>query len=145
MLTSTPGCAALRAGELSSRCTSNIVHGFAAMGHHPGDALLEACAEQAAARMREANLQSVSNTLWGFATLRHNPGDALLRASEAAIAERCSRSARDVAPSAVVRLCEDKHRVARTGEHGGLSGLRSEEYGFVHLEQFQRQDPTSTS
>ena len=73
------------------------------MGHHPGDALLAACAGQAAARMREANFQSVSTTLWGFATLRHKPGDDLLRASEAAIVARCSRAAREVAPSAVVR------------------------------------------
>lgn len=93
----------LRADELSARCAANIVHGFAAMGHHPGDALLDACAAQAAARMREANMHSVSSTLWGFATLRHNPGDALLRASEAAIVERCSQSAGDVAPNAVVR------------------------------------------
>ena len=69
MLNPTFGCAASRAGELSARCTSNIVHGFAAMGHHPGGALLAACAAQAAARMRDANLQSVSCTLWGFATM----------------------------------------------------------------------------
>ena len=94
---------ALRVGELSARCTASIVHGFAAMGHHPGGALLEACAAQAAARACEANLQSVSNTLWGFATLRHNPGDVLLRASEAAIVRRCLQSAGDCAPHAVVR------------------------------------------
>ena len=80
------------------------------MGHHPGGALLAACAAQAAARMREANFQSVSNTLWGFATLRHKPGDDLLQASEAAIVARCSRAARDVAPSAVVRCCEGRRR-----------------------------------
>ena len=126
-----PGCAASRAGELSARCTSNIVHGFAAMGHHPGDVLLEACAVQAAARMCEANLQSVSNTLWGFATLRHKPGDALLRASEAAIVARCSRPARDVAPTAVVRCCEGKRGVTCTGEPADSSGSQGASQGLM--------------
>ena len=46
---------------------ANIVHGFAAMGHHPGDALLVACTAQAAERVTEADPQGLANTLWGFA------------------------------------------------------------------------------
>ena len=62
-----PGASARRAGELPPRQLANIVHGFAAMRHHPGDALLVACAAQAAERFCEANPQGLSNTLWGFA------------------------------------------------------------------------------
>ena len=62
-----PGASARRAGELPPRQLANIVHGFAAMRHHPGDALLVACAAQAAERFSEANPQELSNTLWGFA------------------------------------------------------------------------------
>ena len=62
-----PGDSARRAGELPPRELANIVHGFAAMRHHPGGALLGACAAQAAKRIAEAYPQGLANTLWGFA------------------------------------------------------------------------------
>ena len=80
--------AARRAGELEARNVANILHGFATMGHHPGDSLLAACAAQAVERMREATAQNVANTVWSFATLQHNPGDALLAACAAQAHER---------------------------------------------------------
>ena len=43
------------------------MHGFAAIRHHPGDALLVACAAQAAERVTEADPQGLVNTVWGFA------------------------------------------------------------------------------
>lgn len=67
---------------------ANTVHGFAAMRHHPGDALLGACSAQAAKRIAEATSQDLGNTLWGFAKLTFNPGRALLRACEAAAVTR---------------------------------------------------------
>lgn len=67
---------------------ANIVHGFAAMDHHPGDAVLAACAAQAAKRVNEANPTDLANTLWGFATLKYNPGRDLLRACERASVRR---------------------------------------------------------
>ena len=75
-------------GRLPGRQVANIVHGFAAMGHNPGNALLAACASQAAERVAEAVPQNLANTLWGFATLDFNPGHALLRACEAAAMRR---------------------------------------------------------
>ena len=76
--------AARRAGELPVRCVANILHGFATMGHHPGAALLEACAAQALKRIHECEPQNLSNILWSCAKLQHNPGAALLRSFEAA-------------------------------------------------------------
>ena len=73
---------------MSARSLSNVVHGFAAMSHHPGNALLLACAAQAAKRIAEANEQNLANTAWGFAKLQFNPGNALLRAYEAAAVRR---------------------------------------------------------
>ena len=84
----TPRASARRAGELPARELANIVHGFASMRHHPGNALLVACAAQAAERIAEAYPQGLANTLWGFAKLQYNPGVALLRACEAAAARR---------------------------------------------------------
>lgn len=63
------GVAAQRAKELPARCVANIVHGFAAMHHHPGDAVLAACTAQAAQRMDQANPHDLANTLWGFAKI----------------------------------------------------------------------------
>ena len=60
---------AARAGELSARNVANIVWALAKLGGHPGDALLGACAAQAAMRVREANAQNIANTLWAFASL----------------------------------------------------------------------------
>ena len=62
-----PGIAARRAGELPTRQVATIVHGFAALRHHPGHALLAACAAQAAERVAEASAQCLENTIWGFA------------------------------------------------------------------------------
>ena len=100
-----PGVAARRAAELPARQVANIVHGFAAMGHHPGSALLAACALQAAERVAEAAPQNLANTAWGFAKLQFNPGDALLRAYEAA----AQRRAEDFKPQNVVRVESLKH------------------------------------
>ena len=69
------------------------------MSHHPGDALLMACAAQAAKRIAEAKQQTLSNTAWGFAKLQFNPGNALLRASEAAAVRRTG----EFSPQGVVR------------------------------------------
>ena len=55
--------AARRAGELPARSVANILHGFATMDHHPGEALLEACATQAVCRIWQVNLQEVANIL----------------------------------------------------------------------------------
>jgi len=57
------------AGELSARNVANIVWALAKLGGHPSDALLGACAAQAAARVHEANAQNIANTLWAFASL----------------------------------------------------------------------------
>ena len=95
-----PGTAARRAGELTARQVASIVLGFAALRHHPGHALLAACAAQAAERVTEATAQGLENTLRGFANLQFNPGDALLRAYEAAAV----RHAEEFIPQAVVRV-----------------------------------------
>ena len=84
---------------MSARSLSNVVHGFAAMSHHPGNALLLACAAQAAKRTAGAKPQELANTAWGFAKLQFNPGDALLRASEAAAVRRAD----EFDPQEVVR------------------------------------------
>ena len=94
-----PAVAARRAAELPARQLSNIVHGFAALGHHPGNVLLATCASQAAEHVAEALPQNLAITLWGFATLDFNPGHALFRAFEAAAVRR----AKGFAPQNVVR------------------------------------------
>ena len=66
------------------------------MGHHPGEALLEACAAQAIVYIRTATPQEVANTLWSYAKLQHSPGDAFLAAC-AALALARIRKAQDVA------------------------------------------------
>ena len=78
-----------RAGQASWKSAmSNILHGFATMGHHPGEELLEACAAQAIARISEATPQTVANNVWSFATLQHNPGGVLLAACAAQAVKR---------------------------------------------------------
>ena len=91
--------AAQRAKVLPVRCMANIVHGFAAMDHHPGDAVLAACATQAAQRMGQANPHDLADTLWGFAKLNFHPGNELLRACERASVRR----AKDFIPRSTVR------------------------------------------
>lgn len=58
------------------------------MSHHSGDALLLACAAQAAKRIAKAKTQDLTMTAWGFAKLQFTRGDALLRAYEAAAVRR---------------------------------------------------------
>lgn len=84
------------------------------MGDHPDNALLVACAAQAAERVAEAISQDLANTIWAFAKLQVNPGDALLRACEAAAVRR----AVDFNPQEVVRHA---HVFIRTvGQKGRL-------------------------
>ena len=92
--------AAQRAKELPVRCVANIVHGFAAMHHHPGDEVLAACAAQAAQRIKHANPLDLANILWGFARLNFHPGYELLQACERA----CVRTAADFIPRNTVSV-----------------------------------------
>lgn len=62
------------------------------MQHHPGDALLAACAAQAAQRLEETSPQELSRLLWGFAELKRDPGPAAL-AAYAAHAAQCIHKA----------------------------------------------------
>ena len=80
--------AARRAGELDTRNVANILHGFATMDHHPGEALLQACAARAVDRIWEATPQAVANTVWSFAKLQHSPGGVLLAACAAQAVNR---------------------------------------------------------
>ena len=70
----------------------DLVGGFAAMQHHPGDALLAACAAQAAQRIEETSPEELSRLLWGFAELKCEPGPAAL-AAYAAHAAKCIHKA----------------------------------------------------
>ena len=96
--------AAQRAKQLPARCVATIVHGFAAMDHHPGDAVLAACAAQAAQRINQANPLDLANTLWGFARLNFHPGYELLRACERASV----RTANDFIPRNTVSVALHK-------------------------------------
>ncbi|KAK9831465.1 hypothetical protein WJX81_008090 [Elliptochloris bilobata] len=81
-----------RAGELSARNVANILRGFATMGHHPGiwacakleyhpgAALLQAYAAEAAKVADGFNPQALANLLWAWVTLGEQLGGACLAA-----------------------------------------------------------------
>ena len=113
-----------RASELTPRAVANILHGFAAMGHHPGKALLGACAAQAVKRTWEATPQNVANILGSYAKLQHNPGDALLAACAAQALERI----REATPQ---NLANTVRSFATLQHHPGSALLRSCEAAAV--------------
>ena len=55
--------------ECQPQAITNIAWAWATLGHHPGDATIDALAGEAMLRLADFNPQAITNLAWAWATL----------------------------------------------------------------------------